>query len=257
METVCKPDFGGFKIKVDNTNINVGGNNYCVNLILRENKTELYWLKTEEGGSELDDKIFSQQNMVDVAFSIFRKYYPDRQQVVELLDDSGFNWKDKKDKKYKINFLKCYLLLHRKTWYEDKFNATIADSKIYSEYKIKAENNFDDPGKKPTYFDFRNNEIKSELEPLYNSSNTWGEFIDKLVEKYKENKYRMIYDWYRYAICIIFDGMEINQDWKIDISKRPYINCIKNYSGGIRNTIKKRNIAFSKYHRLEPFIWTP
>jgi hypothetical protein len=49
--------------------------------------------------------------------------------------------------------------------------------------------------------------------------------------------------------------MEINQDWKIDISKRPYIECIQ--SGGKNKTRKNRRITFSNYKKVEPFSWSP
>ena len=78
-------------------------------------------------------------------FSLLRKYYPKRGNWVTLLDDSGFSWNDSRGKKYKTNFLKGYLLLHRKTWYEDKFNAVMCNPDIYSEYRKKADNNFFDP----------------------------------------------------------------------------------------------------------------
>lgn len=268
IQQICKTNFGRFKIKIDNTNINVGGNTFCVNIALYDTKTTLYWLKTDEGGCELNEKDIKGNNtvkMVDLAFSLLRKYYPERANNITLLDDSGFSWysfsessharKDKKQKKIKTNFLKGYLLIHQKTWYEDKFNAIMCDSEIYSKYKEKVNKNFDDPTKKPESFDFMNSEAKEKLEPLYKSSRTWREFINKFIEKYNEDKYKLMYDWYRQAIYIIFDGMEINQDWKIDISKRPNIECIQ--TGGKNKTRKNKNITFSNFHRLEPFSWNP
>jgi hypothetical protein len=32
--------------------------------------------------------------------------------------------------------------------------------------------------------------------------------------------------------------MEINQDWKIDILQRPYVECIYTHSGGKRAKVK-------------------
>ena len=268
IQTICQTDFGKFKIKIDNNNINVGGKTFCVNIALYESEPTLYWLKTEDGGCELTDKEIRGDNtvkMVDLAFSLLRKYYPKRGNWVTLLDDSGFSWysfaessaagKDSKGKKYKTNFLKGYLLLHQTTWYEDKFNAVICDSTIYSNYRKKAEANFKDPLKKPETFDFMNTDAKEKLEPLYKSSKTWDEFIEKIKKTYNDEKYKLIYSWYRQAIYIIFDGMEINQDWKIDISKRPYIECIQN--GGKNKTRKNQRITFSKYKKLEPFSWSP
>jgi hypothetical protein len=259
IESICQTNFGKFKIKVDKQNIFVGGKNSCVNIVLYETENNLYWLKTDEGGCELNEKEIRGENtvkMVDLAFSLLRKYFPEREQVVTLLDDSGFSWKDKKGKKYKTNFLKGYLLLHRKTWYEDKFGATMIDPEIYKKYRLKADNNFDDPSKKPLTFNFIKDEVKEKLQPLYSSSKTWGEFINKFKNVYGEEKYVLMYDWYRQAIYDIFDGMEINQDWKIDISKRPYIEC-ESQSGGRDKTRKNRRITFSKYNRLEPFSWSP
>jgi hypothetical protein len=263
IQTICQTAFGKFRIRVDDKQINVGGKTFCVNIALYENVTTLYWLKTDEGGCEVNEKEIENDTtikMTDLAFSLLRKYYPERTQSITLLDDSGFSWQDKKGKKYKTNFLKGYLLLHQKTWYEDKFNATMCDPEIYSKYREKAEKNFDDPNKKPESFNFMNSEVKEKLDPLYKSSKTWGEFINKIKETYNEEKYKLIHDWYRQAIYIIFDGMEINQDWKIDISKRPYIECNQQGGAAANNkskTRKNRRITFSKYNRLEPFSWNP
>lgn len=260
IEKICQTSFGKFKIKIDDKNINVGGKTFCVNIALYEKETALYWLKTDEGGCELNEKEIRGDNtinMTDLGFSLLRKYYPKRSKEVTLLDDSGFSWKDRRGRKYKTNFLKGYLLLHRKTWYEDKFKAVMCNSEKYGEYRKKADNNFDDPSKKPETFDFINSEVKEKLEPLYKDSKTWGEFIKKIKDKYNDEKYKLIYDWYRQGIYIIFDGMEINQDWKIDISKRPYIECIQNVGVNKANTRKNRRIRFSKYNRLEPFSWSP
>jgi hypothetical protein len=257
IESSCQTSFGKFRIKVDNNGIHVcRGEIFCVNIALYENETSLYWLKTDEGGCELNEKEIRGNNtikMTDLAFSLLRKYSPDRTNPITLLDDSGFSWKDGRGKKYKTNFLKGYLLLHRKTWYEDKFNAVMCDSNIYKIYRTKADNNFDDPSKKPEVFDFFS-DTKEILDPLYKSSKTWGEFIDKLAVR--EDKYNLIYHWYRQAIYVIFDGMEINQDWKIDILQRPYVEC-SSYKREKVKTSKNRRITFSKYNRLEPFSWSP
>jgi hypothetical protein len=265
IETICQIKIGKFKIKVDKKNIFVGGKNFCVNIALYENETTLYWLKTDESGCELTEKDIRGDNkikMVDLAFSLLRKYFPERTGYITLLDDSGFSWKDSRGKKYKTNFIKGYLLIHRKTWYEDKFEAIMCDANMYTVYRKKADNNFDDPSKKPETFNFMNPEAKEKLEPLYKNSKTWGEFIEKFIYKYNEEKYKLMYDWYRQATYVIFDGMEINQNWKIDLSKRSYIECISHahphgqLTGG-NKTRKNRRITFSKYNRLEPFSWSP
>jgi hypothetical protein len=258
IEKICQTSFGRFKVKINDKNINVGGKTFCVNIVLYEKETSLFWLKTDEGGCELNEKEIRADKtvkMTDLAFSLLRKYYPERNTFITLLDDSGFSWKDKKGNKLKTIFLKGYLLMNRKTWYEEKFGAVMCDSDIYKIYRQKADNNFDDPKNKPESFDFMDDAVKEKLDPLYKSSKTWGEFIQKIKDNYNDSKYKLIYNWYRKAIYFIFDGMEINQDWKIDISKRPYIEC--NPQGGGKRTRKNRRISFSKYKRLEPFNWCP
>jgi hypothetical protein len=257
IQSICQTNFGKFKIKVDTSNINVGGRNFCVNIALYEKETSLYWLKTEEGGCELTDKEIRGDNtikMTNLGFSLLRKYYPERGNIVTLLDDSGVSWKDKKGKKYKTNFLKGYLLIHRKTWYEDKFGAVMCNKEDYIKYREKANNNFDDPSKKPDTFNFISEGAKEKLIPLYRETKTWGEFIDKFIEKYGDEKYKLMNEWYRKAIYEIFDKMEINQEWEIDISKQPYIEC-NLQTGGARKTRKR--ISFSRYNKLSPFMYNP
>jgi hypothetical protein len=257
MDFTCQTEFGKFRINTKDENIKVGGRNFCVNIVLYKEKTSLYWLKTDEGGCELNEKDIhggSTVGMTDLAFSLLRKNHPERT-TITLLDDSGFGWSDKKGRRYKTVFLKGYLLIHGKTWYEDKFNAVMCDLDIYKIYREKADTNFNDPAKKPATFDFMNREINDKLEPLYISSKTWREFIDKFLKLYGKEKYMMMYDWYRSAIYIIFDGMEINQNWVIDISHRPQIDCLPLTEGGGK-TRKNRNF-FSKFKRLEPFSWSP
>lgn len=244
----CITDFGKFRIQLDDTNINVGGKNFCVNIAISEKETTLYWLKTEEGGCELNGKDIRSNDtikMTDLAFSILRKHHPERNKWITLMDDSGFTWRDRK-RTYKTNFLKGYLLIHGKTWYEDKFNAVMCDEDSYRIY-MKRKENFNNPDKKPEYFDFKNNELTE----LYKDSKTWREFIDKFIAKYDKDKYKMMYEWYRSAIYVIFEGMEINQYWKIDISNRQNIECKQN---GRQNGGRKSR---KKYHRLEPFSWNP
>ena len=256
---VCTTDFGRFKIKVDSQNIAVGGKNFCVNIALRDDETSLYWLGTEDGGCELNDKLIKGPNtvrMVDLAFSLLRQYYPDRT-IVTLFDDSGFSWRGKKNKKFKIQFLNGYLLLHRKTWYEEKFNAKMINSDSYKEYRYKADHNFDDPTKKPAVFDFIDPEAKQLLTPIYQQTNTWGEFIDEMVKKYDNTKYFLMYEWYRNAIYHIFDGIEIHHKWKIDVTQRPIISCNTITQNGGKKTRKRHNITFSNYDRIEPFYFTP
>jgi hypothetical protein len=251
---VCTTDFGRFKVKLEPTNLFVGGSNYCVNIMMERNKTTLNWLSTSKGGCELDGKMIRKEEtikMVDLAFSILRRYHPERT-IVTLLDDSGYSWTGPRQRVFKVNFLKGYLLMYQKTWYEEKFNAKMENDDIHSMYRKEVEIGFDDPARKPEIFSFGSE--KEKLEPLYRDSRTWREFITKIKKQYDNEKYKLMIDWYRQAIYYIMNGMEINQNWKIDISARPEYNCT--WSGGSNSSkrkTKKKNFTFSKYYPIGPF----
>jgi hypothetical protein len=246
--TECKTTFGKFRIKVSSGNISVGGLKYCVNISMpSEQETVLYWLSTEEGGCSLDNTVIkgdSTIKMVDLAFSLVRKQYPSRKKIT-LLDDSGTSWIERHGIKKKINLLKSHLFFHGKTWYEDRFDATMCDPTIFSEYNNRKKN-FTDPSKKPKEFFLGT--YNEELAPIYKSSTTWKEFADKIQEKYGRSKYQMINDWYRQAIYIIFDGMEINQNWQINMENR---QCEPTLKGGAGARKTRQNRA---YYPLEPYF---
>lgn len=242
-----------FRVKVEPDQILVGGKNYCVHIALRADSTYLAWLSTDEGGCELDNKTIRREStvrMVDLAFSLVRQYHPERT-IVTFLDNSGFSWDGPRRRKLKVTFLEGYLLLHRKTWYEEKFGATMEDDDRYATYRHMADHNFDDPSKKKDNFSFVSAE--QELLPLYRESRTWGEFIQKFIAKYDKNKYVLMYDWYRKAIYDIFDGLEINQNWKIDIQHRPMYRCLAQ-EGGHRGKTIKRGRGTPKYYPMPPFF---
>jgi hypothetical protein len=232
-----------FRVKVEPQQIQVGGRNYCVNIALRAHDTYLTWLSTDEGGCELDEKTIRGENtirMVDLAFSLVRQHHPERT-IVTLLDNSGVSWEGPRRRKFKVNFLGGYLLLHRKSWYEEKFGATMENDERYAIYRQMADHHFDDPAKKRDNFSFGSAE--KELSPLYQESRTWGEFLEKFIAKYAKRKYEMMYDWYRQAVYDIFDGLEINQNWKIDIQRRPMYRCLAQ-EGGRGKTRKRRSPTY-------------
>jgi hypothetical protein len=249
----CSTEFGRFRVTVQPKNISVGGPKYCVNISLHESETILYWLSTEDGGCALDDKVIRGEDtlrMTDLAFSLLRTYFPSRR-IVTLLDDSGVSWKDARGKKHKVSLLKGHLFLYGKTWYEDKFGAKIQNAEMHAEY-IRRSANYNNPSKKPEKFDF--GELNDTLTPLYTSSNTWKEFAEKIKSNYPGPlKYQVIMSWYRQAIYTIFDGMEINQDWQIDVSKRPFYACEFQH-GGTRKKTRKNKMP--RYSKMEPYFET-
>ena len=94
-----------------------------------------------------------------------------------------------------------------------------------------------DPRRKPTTFDFINEELSKELDSMYKESDTWDEFFDKISRKYDTKKCSVIYPWIENALYEIFEGNNIfnNIKWYIDFQE----NKAKN---------KSRPINFTSYH---------
>ena len=245
----CTTSFGRFRIKVEPTNIFVGGTRYCVNMVLEPEITWLNWLSTDEGGCEMGGAMIRKERtvqMVDLAFTILRTYFPERT-VITLMDGSGYSWTGARQTKNKINFVNGYVVLYGKTWYEDRFGATMLNPERYQAYREQVAIGFDDPSRKPEGFSFGRN---SEVEPLYKESATWREFIEKFKATYQDDKYKHMLDWYRKAVFYILNGMEVDQTWVIDLSQRPKQSYEWVHSGG-RKTRRSRRFTFSSYRPIQ------
>ncbi len=252
---VAKTKVGNFKVKYDFNTIFVGGKKYCITLANRNTYGYLDRLETENGECELDGKQIRRDNtihMTDLAFTIIKEINPTIQ-IVTFIDDSHITYMDN-NKKNGVLLLSAYVLLYQKTYYEQKFNATMQDAEKYKEYVQLRTKGFNDPSMKPPTFDFLDTEIQYKLEPLYKATNTWYSFIELLKLTYKDtNIYKMIRPWYRHALHIIFQGVDITQFWQIDITNRPIIqytriekkNTKYNLTRGGKR--KSRRISFSAY----------
>ena len=254
-EKTCTTPFGRFRVKVTPTNIMVGGSKSCVTIAMTSpTHTLLSWLGTEEGGCSLNSKVIEGTDtlrMVDLAFSLLRTYFPSRT-VVSLFDNSGVYITDKFGKRIKVLLLDAHFLLYGKTWYEDKFGATMIIPNAYAKYRQQANQGVDDPSKKPANFEYFGS-VNDELQPLYQTSTTWREFIHKIKEKYPGKiKYKIISEWYHTAVTYILEGA-ISQDWQIDVSVRPFHQCAVLEGGGGKRRCKTRK-AFPRYYPLEQFI---
>lgn len=255
LERSCTTDVGKFQIKVDPNHVLVGGTRYCVNIAIKPaNVTELSWVSTDQGGCSLDGSVIRKEKtvqMVDVAFSLLRQYFPQRTEVT-LLDDSGVPFDIDKKRKGKIGLLKAYLFFYGNTYYEHKFGATMIVPQDHAEY-LRRKQGFDDPSKKPAEFDFGSKQ--AELAPLYQASRTWREFAQRIAEAFPENaKYKMIHEWYRQALYLIFDHLEIHQQWKIDVTRRPMYPCQVITEGGRHRGNTRKKSRRRVYYPLEPFL---
>jgi hypothetical protein len=255
-ENTCTTPFGRFQIKVDPMNIHVGGTKSCVTIAISNDKTELGWLGTEEGSCTLDYRVIQGADtirMLDLAFSLLRKYFPTRN-IVTLFDDSGAYITDRTGKRIKVRFSSAYCMLYGKTWYEDKFGATMIDMDDYIAYRHEVDNNFDDPSKKPASFDFGS--VNDELQPLYQTSATWREFMDKIKRHYPGKlKYKIMAEWHLKAFYKVIKRTP-SPFWKIDITNRPIYECNPLEGGSRRKRhLRTRNgrSTFPTYYPLEPY----
>lgn len=256
---VAKTKVGNFKVKYDYNTIFVGGKKYCITLANKNTYGYLDRLETANGECELDGKQIKRDNtvhMTDLAFTIMKGINPSIQNVT-FLDDSHITYIDNNEKK-SVLLLSAYVLLYQKTYYEQKFNATMQYTDKYKEYVQLRTKGFNDPSMKPPTFDFMDTEVQDMLEPLYKATNTWYSFIELLKSTYKDtNIYKIIRPWYRHALHQIFQRVEISQFWQIDITNRPIIqytriekkNTKYNLTRGGKR--KSRRISFSAYKQQD------
>ena len=247
-------EFGTFQIKHENNLLSVGGKKYCVQLVYKKNdESEMLSLQTKYGGCELTDKIIKGENtvkMVLLAFTIFREYYPDVEEVF-LIDSSSIDCEGSP-----MGLMKSSLLLHGYTYYERKFQAVPVleeDVSILDNFR-KAYNNIWDS---PPIFSFINDSFEKLLRPLYENSNSWSDFSKKLIEKFGERRVcYYIYPWFLNAIYKI-SPREVTSRWKININNKPIIPYKKIMNSGKTYKKQRKNKNDTKFiQSYKPIIDT-
>lgn len=173
--------------------------------------------------------------------------------------------KIKEENKIQVPMKPFHIAFHNATWYEFYFGAML--EKDYQKY-CELKKNMYKSEMKPANFNFINEQLQEELEPLYNESKNWHEFFQKIAKKYGKKKCAMIYPWITTAMNIIFDGFEIGTKWYIDFeenakenkNKTPMIdinistNLIRTEGGRkTRKNRPERRFTFSRTH-LFPHI---
>lgn len=233
---VFKETYLDYHRNYKNEFLRIGGKKYCVEYKWNKTKpelVELQWIDVLQGGCEVSDKPIRKEatiHLFDLSLTILKTYTSVKS--IELLDNSKFTCILPGDKKAHI-FTNYYnYVFHNATWYDSKLGAYPKDGiekKRYEENKSNATN----PEKKPESFDFKNDNLNTEFEPIFESCSTWKEFLDALYAKYhSDNLCARIYPWYMNAALQLTGGVSLPSIWIIDAESRPSIQYEKISTGG-------------------------
>lgn len=271
--TVYKTQYGIFRVivnedtKIDletrqqkklGITISIGGKDKCVYIKapLNSSTAELVNLKVKNSECELTGKTISGDNtvgMVNLAFEVLRKEAP-HIKYIYLEDKSDFDCKMSNGDIGGISLALYEIMFHQNTWYERRFGAYLKNDDLRVRYE-KSKKNF--KNKKPDDFSFRNEDLQKLLEPVYNETNTWEEFFEKVYTNPK--KCEIIFPWYKNALKEIMDDISYErQSWIIDLIDNPMLKIVefekvKNIYGGgktKRKSRKNNNIEYTPYYPL-------
>lgn len=177
--------------------------------------------------------------MAQLAMTIVRKEYPDIDELV-LEDSSTIHCVLPDASKRPISLNVRDALIYGQTFYERKFGATEINAPIMSAFR----KNRMDPSKKPSAFNFNSNELKPILQPIYNTTRTWAEFLHTIYVKFGGiNVCTYMYPWYKSAFYKIIGYADAPFDWQINVWNQPdvpYVIVEENVqSGGYWDTVQQ------------------
>lgn len=162
--------------------------------------------------------------MVQLACTILRDIAPYVTWI--SLSDMSFFMCDTPEGKRKVALPPFHIAFHDKTWYEDKFHATLLDPNDHQRYRACVQALHTDP--KPGRFEFINDRLTEILSPLYTSSATWKEFFILIEKHYPRDKCAIVYPWIESALSHVFKtnggDLYVGKDWKIDLKPIPKIH---------------------------------
>jgi hypothetical protein len=222
---------------IESYNINLGGiNDKCIQIKVpspESGKTDadLMWVKSADSCSM--EKYSSDgftQHMVLLGITIARKINQSLAKVT-LLDTSSFTC-TLPNRKETVPMKPFHIAFHGDTWYEHYFNAKL--EKNHNEY-VRLKDNLYHPDMKPPTFNFMNDDLQDELEPLFYATDTWADFFSAIELKYKKKKCAVVYPWLTAALHTIFDIPYFESPkWYIDL-----------------NDTSIKNISFKSYHAIK------
>jgi hypothetical protein len=226
----------------------------CVNIIIplpdEDNSKELKlsWKELQKNKYNVNKEIIkgtTTVEMVRLALFIAQKIAPYTEYAT--IDDMSFFYCDTPLGVEKTTLPPFYIALYGKSWYEDKFNATMTNKNDYAKYK-QSINSMSDYKFKPDYFksdfNFGNNQVENILLPLYIKTNTWVDFFKSIINHYPQDKYILMYPWLENIIKMIFresggDSLYSGMSWTIDLKNIPEMKDYKVNS--------ELNAKFDKY----------
>jgi hypothetical protein len=238
---VAKTYIGSFNVKIANREyITIGTQHACVQIGYNQmsNVATLDWLGTEKGGCEMTGKEIHGKNtiaMTDLGFTILKQLYPDVNPHIMLRDSSKFPCNLPDGNRVSISNMIYNLLITGKTYYQNKFGATLKYPKSETAYKafVEARQN---PHLFNKSYNFNNSDLNKALAPLLQTSANWGDFFEKIYTSYGRHTCTLLHSWYMDVFGFLAQEA-IHADWVIDISTRPYIeyaittrNNSKNYT---------------------------
>lgn len=248
-------------------NINLGSKEkYCVQLKVpskESKKTDAYLMWVEAHEDCLLEKYIEKgisKHMVLLGLTLIRKINPNIK-TVSFEDTSSFKCKLPNDTEKQVPMKAFHIAFHEATWYEYYFDAQLKQD--YNKY-CKLKKNMYKSENKPKSFDFINDTLQKELEPLYEATDNWYDFFQAIEAKYGSKKCGMVYPWIMKAMYEIFQS-NIYDDthWYIDFkyneeqNKTPLIDFdlrnIEMKGGGdrVNKTLKNRKnrrFTFSRTH---------
>jgi len=241
---------------IENYLISLGSkNNKCVQLLIpcKDSPIKiatLIWVKSEENCS-LEKYIEKglAQHMVLLGLTLAKDINPSLEKV-QFDDMSTFKCDLPDNKEYKLQMKTFHIAFHGATWYESYFGAKLVDN--YDLY-CKLKENLYNPDNKTASFQFNNDELQEELEPLYKNSNTWAEFFKLIDKKYGKKKCGVVYPWLLLAMYVIFENNNIfdNVKWYIDYNEKIESIPFQSYEckdGGSKTRKKAR-------HNIKPYFY--
>jgi hypothetical protein len=192
----------------------------------RSTEAILHWTEVIGGTTESQAiKGEATVKMVQLACTILQEIAPYVTWI--SLKDMSFFMCDTPEGKRKVALPPFHIAFHDKTWYEDKFHATLLDPNDHQRYRACVQALHTDP--KPGRFEFINDRLTEILLPLYTSSSTWKEFFTLIEKHYPRDKCAIVYPWIESALSHVFKengggDLYVGKDWKMDLKPIPKIH---------------------------------
>ena len=235
--------------------LRIGGRDACVEFKYVEgthfsnpqnSRVELLWLHTSGqrcNDENIDIRGTKTMDLLHTSVQILKTYLPTAT-YLDFLDNSHYPC-IVSGKSVKIFLNHYYFVFHNgKTWYDAKFGAYPTDAKQREQYNSFADN-FSNPEMKPDAFDFMNDELNTRFQPIWATTNTWGEFISQIRDL--PDICQKTYPWYYRASNCIRVNMPMPEKWTIDIgdirvmdARNPLSRVERITNGGRRKSRKKR-----------------